>query len=104
MQTRSITSLRQHLRELLPHLREAYAVEQLAVHGSRTRDEATPSSDLDIVVTFQDTKAGQQISLLDFVTLKHKLEDRLGVPVDLGEAAALRGSAGARILDEAETI
>jgi hypothetical protein len=102
--TPSIDTVRERLRAMLPHLQATYAVEHLALHGSYLRGEATPSSDLDVLVTFQATPAGRRISLLDMLALKHELEDRLGVPVDLGEAAALRGPAAERILKDAEPI
>jgi predicted nucleotidyltransferase len=100
----SISALRKRLQAVLPRLHQQYAVERLALHGSRLRGEAHPGSDLDILVSFRDDEAGQQVSLLDFLALKHELEDLLGVPVDLGEAEALRGPAADTIRREAEPV
>lgn len=55
------------------------------------RGEASPKSDLDVLVDFEDAKAGRQVGLLDFIALKQDLEALLGVPVDLGERSALEG-------------
>jgi hypothetical protein len=99
-----IGALKERLRDALPRLREQYAVKRLAVHGSRCRGDAGPSSDLDILVDFEETEAGRRISLFDFIALQHDLEDLLGVPVDLGEAKALRGPAAEHIRREAEYV
>lgn len=99
-----IETLKERLRAELPRLQKEYAVHSLALHGSRLRGEARPDSDLDILVNFEDTEAGQQVSLFDFIALKHELEDLLGVPVDLGEADALRGPAADKIRREAEWV
>ena len=99
-----IETLRDRLRDALPHLRKEYAVKRLAVHGSRLRGDARPDSDLDVLVDFEETETGQRISLFDFIALQHELEDLLGVPVDLGEAKALHGPSAARIRREAEYV
>ena len=101
---REIESIKRRLREALPRLRETYAVEQLYLHGSRLRGEAGPDSDLDVLVDFQDSEAGREATLLDFIALKQELEDLLGVDVDLGERTALRGPAGDAIQREAEPV
>ena len=100
----ALSTLRERLRAELPRLRETYAVERLALHGSRLRGEARPESDLDVLVVFEETEAGRRVSLFDFIALKHELEDLLGVPVDLGEMKALRGPAGEQIRREAEDV
>jgi predicted nucleotidyltransferase len=101
---RDIRSIRRRLREALPRLREKYAVDRLYLHGSRLRGEATPESDLDVLVDFEDSEAGRQVSLLDFIALEQELEGLLGIEVDLGERMALRGPAGDHIQKEAEPV
>jgi len=100
----NIRVIKERLREALPHLREKYAVERLFLHGSRVRGEADAGSDLDILVDFQDTEAGRQVSLLDFIALKQELEASLDMPVDLGERTALQGAVGDKIWEEAEPV
>lgn len=99
-----LRAIKSRLREAFPRLRETYAVERLAVHGSHLRGEADAESDIDVLVDFQDSEAGRQVSLLDFIALKKELEDVLGMPVDLGERRALRGTVGEKIRQEAEPI
>jgi predicted nucleotidyltransferase len=99
-----LPAIKERLRAVLPRLREEYAVERLYLHGSRVRGEATAESDLDVLVDFQDSEAGRQISLFDFIALKQDLEELLGMSVDLGERSALRGGAGETIRKEAEPV
>lgn len=99
-----LPTIKERLREALPRLRDKYAVKRLYVHGSRVRGEATSGSDLDVLVDFEESDAGRQVSLLDFIALKQELEDLLDVPVDLGERSALRGPAGESIREDAEPV
>jgi hypothetical protein len=101
---KDLPAIKRRLREALPHLREKYAVERLALHGSQVRGEAGPESDLDVLVDFADSEAGRAVSLLDFIALQQELEALLGLPVDLGERSTLDGPAGERIAAEAEPI
>jgi predicted nucleotidyltransferase len=71
-------TVRARLAALLPELREHYGVRSLALFGSYARGEQTAESDLDLLVTFDRTPG-----LLAFVNLQHRLEDRLGLRVDL---------------------
>ncbi len=80
----------------LPELRQRYGVKELAVFGSYVRGQATPHSDLDILVEFED----RPISLFDFIRLEEELSALLGVRVDLVEKTALKPSIGKRILRE----
>lgn len=88
----------------MPHLRETYAVQRLYLHGSRVRGEADTESDLDILVDLEDSEAGRQVSLLDFIALKQELEDLLNMPVDLDERSALQGKVGEKIRQDAEPV
>lgn len=63
-----------------------------------------PESDLNVLVDFEDSEAGQQMSLLHFIALKQELEGLLGLEVDLGERKALRGPAGSAIEQEAVSV
>lgn len=103
-EARDLRAIKDRLREALPRLRDEYAVEQLYLHGSRVRGESHSDSDLDVLVDFQDSEAGRQVSLLDFIALKQELEDLLDISVDLGERAALQGTMGEKIREEAEAI
>jgi len=74
----STDQIRARLASLLPGLRERYSVRTLSIFGSYACGEQTAESDLDLLVEFEKTPG-----LLAFVNMQHRLEDRLGVSVDL---------------------
>ncbi|MGC9525465.1 MAG: nucleotidyltransferase family protein [Limnospira sp.] len=65
------------LRELKPMLREKYGVTRLGIFGSVARNQATESSDVDIVIETE------RPNLFRMVHLKEELETALNKPVDL---------------------
>jgi len=83
--------LKRHQAEL--HQRR---VKSLAVFGSLARGEATPTSDIDMLVEF-DCPVG----LFEFIRLKLYLEELTGRRVDLVMLDALRPAMRAEILSEA---
>ena len=88
---RLVTLLREHL----PELQLQYKVRSLGVFGSYVRNEQTPASDLDVLVEYVET-----LGLVRHVSLKHHLEDLLGIEVDLTMKATLKPAIGKNILDE----
>jgi len=97
---RTLDDIRDELRAELPYLRERYDVDRLGICGSYVRGEQTEGSDLDLLVTFTETPG-----LLDFVGLKHHLEDTLDISVDLGMPDALKeGPAADNIRREVEYL
>ena len=87
------------LHELLPELAEKYHVRSLEVFGSYVRDEQTPESDLDVLVTFDEAPG-----LLEYISLENHLSDLLGVKVDLVMKSALKPRIGQNILREAVPV
>ncbi|MFN8474790.1 MAG: nucleotidyltransferase family protein [Anaerolineae bacterium] len=85
----------QIIREHMPELLERYDVESLGVFGSFARQEQSPESDLDLLVTFRETPG-----LLRYIALENYLSDLLGVKVDLVMKDALKPHVGKRILEE----
>ena len=71
----------------------------LAIFGSKARNEATKTSDIDILVDF-DTKK----DLFGFIDLKFYLEDLLSCDVDLVSKQALHPALKKRIIGEAKQI
>ena len=71
------------------------AVVRAAIFGSVARGEASPGSDLDLLVEFGDDK-----SLLDLAHLKVELEQELGHPVDVLTYRAIYHRLRERILQE----
>ena len=84
------------LAEHLPDLRRRYHVKSLGVFGSYVRGAQRAGSDVDLLVEFTDP----QLTLLDFVDLKNRLSDLLGVSVDLVERETLKPSLAKHILGE----
>ncbi|MCS6964607.1 MAG: nucleotidyltransferase family protein [Thermoflexus sp.] len=84
---------------LLAHkaeLREKYGVCEIGLFGSYVRGEQHPSSDVDILVEFENVPG-----LLKFLELEEYLSHLLGVQVDLVRKAAIRPELRERILSEA---
>ncbi len=80
--------------KVIPVLKSAGATRS-AIFGSTVRDEARADSDVDLLVELP-----REMSLLDFVSLKMKLEDVLGKKVDLVEYSAIKPRIKDQILSE----
>jgi hypothetical protein len=80
--------------KILPILQE-YGVKKIGLFGSCVRDEMDKDSDIDILVDIE-----ADISLLDFVGLKQKIEETLGRKVDLVEYDTLKPLLREKILKE----
>jgi predicted nucleotidyltransferase len=78
----------------------ALGVQRLALFGSVLRDQASPESDVDLLVEFRPGAKTYQ-RLLDLADL---LEQRLGHRVELVTTEALSPYIGPRILAEAEDV
>ena len=92
---RTLEEIRQILKEHKAELAARYGVRRIAVFGSYARGEATPESDLDLLVEFS-TPPG----LLKFVELERHLSELLGVRVELVTRQALKPHIGQQILKE----
>ncbi len=51
---------------------------KVAIFGSYVHDEEEVGSDIDVLVTFSDTK-----SLLELVRMERELSEKIGIPIDL---------------------
>jgi uncharacterized protein len=87
------------LRRLQPQLADRYHARQIALFGSAARGEQTPTSDVDLLVDFDD-----KATLFDLTGLALFLEDQLGCPVDVVPRRALRSEFRAQVLSEAIAI
>lgn len=74
----------------------AHGVARLSLFGSVARDEASPESDIDLLVEFD-----KPIGLFEFVDLKNYLESILGRQVDLVSKNGLKRQLRDGILKEA---
>ena len=84
------------LRAAMPDLRKGWPIRSLALFGSRVRNDATPHSDLDVLVEFSGP-----VGLSSFLALEARLAAITGLHVDLVSAAALKPYIGGRIRAEA---
>lgn len=72
-----------------------FGVVQAGVFGSKATNSDNELSDVDLLVN-----APESLSVLDMLSLKHALEDSLGMPVDLVEYQLLKPYIKTRALRE----
>jgi predicted nucleotidyltransferase len=99
VEERAVDRYRRILRQHLPELSEKYHVRTLEVFGSYVRDEQTPDSDLDVLVTFEKAP-----DLFQYIELEDHLGEILGIKVDLVMKSALKPRLEQRILHEAVPV
>lgn len=92
MQRDTILSILKQHQETLKTL----GVRSLALFGSVARDEATPDSDIDIVVEFESP-----VTFDRYMDVKFYLEDHLGKKVDLVSWKSLKHHIRDRVKQEA---
>jgi uncharacterized protein len=92
----AITALKDHAEAV-----KALGAISLYLFGSTARDDAGPSSDLDLFVDYDRTS---RFSLIELVSIKQLLEQRLGVPVDVTTRDSLDPLLRDRIEASAERI
>lgn len=73
------------LKEQRERLSEEYGVKSLMLFGSLARREATPTSDVDLLVEFN-----RPVGYFGLFALQNELERLLGCPVDLGTLNSLK--------------
>ena len=88
MKPRNRSSVIQMIKKEMPHLRQQFGVEHLAVYGSFARDEADQESDIDLIVSLSRPLGFKFIQLADY------LEEKLGRKVDLITASTLEYGRG----------
>jgi hypothetical protein len=94
-QARSLEEISLILKQSMPEIKERYKVKSLGIFGSYVHRDAKKSSDLDILVEFD-----QAPSLLEFIRMEDELSEKLGIKVDLVMKKALKAHIGRRILAE----
>ena len=77
-------------------LRKKYKVKEIGIFGSYVRQEQNKKSDVDVLVTFDET-----IDLFSFIELENYLSDILGIKVDLVMKDGIKPRLKERILSEA---
>ena len=86
----------QILSEHKDELKEKHGVKSIAIFGSTARNEATPDSDVDILVEFE-----RPIGLFELSRLQFHLESILARDVDLTTPGGLIPQLRDQILEEA---
>jgi predicted nucleotidyltransferase len=76
-------------------LRQQFGVKSLALFGSVARNEATATSDVDLLVAF-----ARPAGLFSLYALQDYLGQLLGCPVDVGTLESLKPRIRARVLAE----
>jgi len=83
----------------MPYLRHKYHIAEVGLFGSFVREENKNSSDLDILVEFEEYP-----SAFEYIDLEDYLSQKLGVKVDLANKETLKKYIGKRILAEVEYL
>ena len=89
----------QRLKALKPEIQARYKVKQIGLFGSIIRGEQKETSDIDILVEFE-----QPIGFFKFLELEEYLSNQLGRKVDLVSKKALKPRIGSAILQEVVTV
>ena len=92
------TDIIQTLEREFAILKDRFGVKSLGLFGSIARGEASPRSDVDILVEFDAP------SFDHYMDLKFYLEERLGRPVDLVLKGSLKPALRERILREVRDV
>jgi uncharacterized protein len=92
---KTIEAIKKRIREDQQIYKDQYKVKELKIFGSYVKSKHTETSDLDILVEFE-----QPVSLLHMVSLENYLSDTLKVKVDLVPRDSLREELKEQILNE----
>jgi predicted nucleotidyltransferase len=85
----------QRLKQENAQLASQFGVKTLLLFGSVARDEATSSSDVDLLVEFS-----KPVGYFGLFSLQDHLEKLLGCPVDLGTPDSLKPRLRDRVMGE----
>ena len=92
----TLRMLREEKRAAVLDVAKRHGAANVRVFGSVARGEATPESDVDLLVEWEPGR-----SLLDHAGLVLDLQDLLGAPVEVGTERSLHWYVRERILAEA---
>lgn len=83
------------LTSCMDDIRRQFGVRSLLIFGSTARDEATESSDVDVLVEFN-----RPTGYFGLISLQERLENLLGCKVDVGTPRSLKPRVRDRALQE----
>ena len=95
----SLDKLLKEKREQILAIAELHGAREVRVFGSVARGEATPTSDLDLLL-----EMGEERSLLDIIAIKQDLEEFLGCRVHVVTEAAVSPYLREKVLREAISL
>lgn len=83
------------LKDQKPILKRRFKVKEIGIFGSFVRGEQKDTSDLDLLIDFEEP-----IGLIQYVGLQNYLSDKIGEQVDLVTKSGLKPRIGKHILRE----
>lgn len=92
---KKINQIKQTLEDQKDYLKRKYKIKEIGIFGSYVRGEQGKTSDLDILVDFEDVP-----SLFELVELEDELSELLGVKTDIVMKSGLKPRIGPHILKE----
>jgi uncharacterized protein len=92
---KTLEEIKQTLRQTKPLLQEQYRVTQLGIFGSYARGEQTQTSDIDILIDYD-----QAPTLFKLVELRDYLAEVMGMKVDVVTKKGLKPRIQERVLAE----
>lgn len=92
---KTLTEIERILRDQKPILKEKFKVREIGIFGSVVRGEQKETSDLDLLVEFEEP-----IGLIKYVGLQNFLSDKIGARVDLVVKSGLKPRISRQILKE----
>jgi len=95
----AIEDLLERFRALKPHIKKRYRAKQIELFGSNIRGQQTDTSDIDVLVDFEE-----EADLFDLTGLAIFLEKELQRKVDVVPKRALREELRESILREAINV
>lgn len=95
MATQNYTYYVELLQQHIPKLQQQFGVKSLGIFGSYVRGEQRLDSDLDVLVNFDELP-----SLVTFIKLEDRLNQLMGIEVDLVMEDSLKPNIGKQVLQE----
>lgn len=83
---KTLDDIQKELQDIRPRLQDEFGISELKMFGSYARNDQTPTSDLDLAMSFHDEPPG----LLTLLRIEHLVSDTLGVNVDLVVESTLK--------------
>ncbi|GAB1350822.1 nucleotidyltransferase [Ignavibacteriales bacterium] len=96
---KDINQLLYKLKELMPVLTDRFAVKSIEVFGSYAKGEENRQSDLDLLVSFENTPG-----LFKYMELENFLSDSLGIKVDLVMRDSIKPQLASSIFETILTV